>query len=309
MNRTELLKRARDIVAGLIAHRTPDVKSTCERAFKRLGEVCEMAKAMQPGEAVSAPFAMGVSQVIDYLDAFRSGYASNDPSQTIAAETAAETVRNESRIGKADAKLAKDLDPGKDKATAVAKSTGKTLNPAQFAAYLKTEVDGAMALQTGPCLKRLHNLHNAINKAMAAETLPGETNAASFEETAVFTVPVDVDANQIITTDATQSAAANQAAAPAADSNFESPPGGSAPGVAGNAKDGSVMSEANKNDSATTENNWEAAGGVLKSLADSVEKAGSSRVSAQDIGWTMDLADSEFLTNQRRVDFGRDGTK
>lgn len=302
MKKSEILKRARDILAGLIAHNTPDPKVACAKALQRLSEISEIAKAMQPGEVVGAPFAMGVNDVIGLLDAFRSGYASNDASQTVAGETAAETKRNAERIGKAvDAKLAKEMDPSKDAAAPVAAKKGKDLNAVEFAAYLKTTVDGALASNTAECLKRLHALHNAIEKAMAADVLAGQTNPQSFEETVVFTVAVDTDANQIVPTDATQSAAANQVAAPAADSNFAAAPGGAAPGsVAGNEQNGSVMAEAAKNSGPDD---------VLKSLSETVEKAASKRAESNDIGWTNDLASEEFMTGIRRVDFGRDGSK
>jgi len=290
MTHIQILKKAKAIVAGLIAQKMPDAEATFTAAHKKMGEIVAMSKGLEPGQPVPAPFAQSVAGVIEMMDSFRSGYASNDPAQTVAAETAAETARNAERIGKG----------------------AKHLTAEGFAAHVKTTVEKALAAKSnGECLSTLYGLHAAISKAITnVESFAADTTASSFEEVAQFSVGVEVDPLQVIPTDATQSLAADQTAAPAAGSNFAASDTGSAGAVAAakTSTDGGTIA-GNQAAAPAGDSNFEAVGKAFSDLAATVEKSAAKDTEENDIGWTMDLNSEEFLTGRRKVDFGRDRTK
>src|SRR6185369_2614209 len=84
MTKHEMLKKTRGIVETLIKEKTPrDVFDACRSAYVALGKAVAASKSLTPGEAVPVEFARSIKEVVDMLDSFRSGYASNDPSQKI----------------------------------------------------------------------------------------------------------------------------------------------------------------------------------------------------------------------------------
>lgn len=288
MTNHEILKKAQAIVASLIAQKTPDLHETLEAAGAKFAEIVAASKGLEPGQSLPAPFAQSIGQVCDYLDSFRSGYASNDASQTVAAETAAETARNAERFGKAQ-------------------GVKKGISKEKFVEHVKTTVEKAMSQKTGECLRSLHALQDAITKSISnVESFGANTTASSFEEVAQFSVGVDMDPLQIQTTDATQSLAAAQSAAPAG-SNFAAADTSSAGAVAASKTVPTPTMANNQSAAPAGDSNFEAVGKSFADLAASVEK--NTKDSAEDIGWTTDLNCPEFMTGRRKVDFGRDGTK
>lgn len=289
MKNHEILTKARDIVAGVIKQKTPDVRKACAEAYATLGGIVAMSKGLEPGNPVPTVFASSVSNVCDLLDAFRSGYASNDPSQTVAVETAAETKRNAERLGKA---------------------APKWLSKEAFVDHVAKTIAKATAARPGECLRILHALHDAISKAVGnVESFAADTNAESFEETAQFTVGVEIDPMQIVPTDSTQSLAAAQVAAPAAGSNFEAAAGGGAGPVVATKTQAAGTVAGNQVADPKPDSNFEAVDKAFKSLTDTVEKSNTADDNERDIGWTMDLASEEFMSGRREIDFGRDGSK
>lgn len=266
MTKAEVLKKAAGIVASLIKLRTPDF-SDLEKAHKMLGDVIALTKGLEPGE-VPQDVATGIKDVIDRIESFKSGYASNDPTQQ--------------------------------------NSVNKSFKLPEFAEFVKTEVEAAnKETVTAVALKRLHALARQIAKASEpGSAVPALSKATSIEDTTTVTVPMFVDPAQIIPTDSTSSVAAAQSGAPAGDTGVTSASGGSAP-AAGNAVDGSILSQGTGN---PTAGNYEASksagpGTALAAAAATVEAATVAKNSETFTGWPMDLCAPRRKSS---VDFGRD---
>lgn len=82
MKRHEVLKSVEGVVAGLIQQFTPDPEVPCRKASLELSQLAQVAKSIGPG-GVPVDFAAGIQSVIQQLDAFRSGYASNAPGEQV----------------------------------------------------------------------------------------------------------------------------------------------------------------------------------------------------------------------------------
>jgi hypothetical protein len=74
MTRHELLTSVGKTVHGLIAQLTPDPQTSCFKAFERLGGLCRTSKAVTALEE-PAYFTAGIQEVIQMLDAHRTGFA------------------------------------------------------------------------------------------------------------------------------------------------------------------------------------------------------------------------------------------
>lgn len=265
MTKAEVLKMAAGIVKSLIKLRTPDF-SELEKAHKDLGEIVALSKGLDPGE-VPQDVATGIKDVIDRMESFRSGYASNDPTQ---------------------------------------KTVNKSFTLAEFGEFVKSEVEAANKESVSAvALKRLHVLSRQIEKAgEQGGAVPTLNKAMSIEDTTTVTVPMFVDDAQIVPTDSTSSVAAAQSGAPAGDLGVTSASGGAAP-AAGNAVNGSILSQSSGTPSA---GNYEAAksggpGTALAAAAATVEAATVAKNGETFTGWPMDL---NAPRRKSSVSFGRD---
>lgn len=208
MNKHDMLKKTRGIVETLIKDRTPrDVFEECRVAYVALGKAVAAAKSLAPGEAVPVQFAGSIQEVIDMLDSFRSGYASNDPSQKV---------------------------------------TEKSMSLAAFAAYVEKSVLAALGeTSTAKVLKKLYLIKAQLDAIDTKRTTTAK--AESFEDDNTVSVPMYEDPGQIQTTSATSSVESAQAAAPAGSNYEAATSGGAPVAAASNAAPGSVVDEANKN--------------------------------------------------------------
>jgi len=270
MTKAELLRKSAGIVSALIKAKTLPF-SVLEEAHKALGQIVATTKALDPGDAVTQEVACDINSVMERMESFRSGYCSNDPSQT-------KTVTN------------------------------KSFTLPEFAVFVKTEVDGALAETTvAATLKRLHTLSGQIETgSKGVSNLPGLNKAESMEDTTVITIPVTVDPAQIIPTDKTTPAAAAQSGTPAGDSaQFSTPGGNPGPVADSHAANGSIATQgtgnpadggnyqASKSAPATPES-------TLDTVVATVEK--TTAAPAFD-GWPMDVNAPKRKSD---VHFGKD---
>ncbi len=81
MKNADFVTVALNMTKAAISRRTPPVFATSVEAYKRLGDAIETIKGVSPENAVPASFATSINDVIESLESFRSGYVSNNPSQ------------------------------------------------------------------------------------------------------------------------------------------------------------------------------------------------------------------------------------
>lgn len=150
------------------------------------------------------------------------------------------------------------------------KAEPKTFTAEEFAAYLKVQVDKAVAEKPAHGLQRLYALQNQITKAL------GDQYAGPGNDTSIRLVEF---------TDPWQQA------------SVEREGSGPAKVTSGTAQQGEVKATPGL----TIQD-------VMKSVAQTAETAAASPFMI-DVGWPSDLTSKEFLRGEKTWDFGRDGTK
>ncbi len=153
-------------------------------------------------------------------------------------------------------------------------TVAKKMDEAAFAAYVKEQVEKALAEESAPALQRLYALQGVLAKA-------------SFEGTTIVSIDMYVDPWQ-------------QATLLVEDGSRQVTSGTTQ--TAEVSVGGTSMAEVTKGAEGVT------LGDVMKSVVQSVDKAARDRVE-MDTGWSMDLTSNEFLHGKRKIDFGQDGAK
>jgi len=346
----DVLSQADVIVTTKIAERRPKMFETLKSAYTALGELTATAKGFrEQGDALTSEFQDGIIGVIRSLSAFRSGYASNDPTQAVAGSG---VVTKRASLG-------------------------------EFVDYLKTEIAKADKEEAPEALARLRAVSNVIKSGLheIAKRPDGNKDvdekrnddgsirvAARKADDGGVTIPVFMDPMQWKTTvvmepgDKNPSGTSSPSTAP---SNFAAnpgeittPPPSTAPnpstmaavsqagtGTGGQASapftgsaDPMFLPGATSGPAASTSAVLAVTGGATNSgtdansfspdevakraaaiakadadaangLADLRKAADKSSANRKRGGWSMDLASREFLKGERSIDFGSDGTE
>jgi len=146
MKNADFIQAAIAMTKAAIARRTPPVFATAVEAYKRLGQAIETVKSLTPENAVPASFATSVNDVIESLEAFRSGYVSNNPAQNV------------------DRLVMSMHSPNIKKA-----ALNKSLPGGEFQQMVLTELETAIKEPTAKALRRLHKLGYALETAESVQ--------------------------------------------------------------------------------------------------------------------------------------------
>src|SRR5687767_9145078 len=137
----------------------------------------------------------------------------------------------------------------------------------EFAVYFKEQVEKALEEEPAPSLRRLHALHEGIEKAVISYTSePGVQLVRYTDPWQQASVQREGNGAPVVTSGAAQAGEVK-----------------ATPGIS--------VDE------------------VIKSTIASVDKAAQESREIQNYGWSHDLTSDEFMKGERKVDFGRDGTK
>lgn len=340
MKTSDFVTAAIAMTKSAIGRRTPPVFETSVRAYKTLGAAIETVKSLTPENAVPASFATSINDVIESLEAFRSGYVSNNPSQAVD-------------------RLVMSTDSANMKKAAL----NKSMPTEQFQQMVLTELETAIAEPTAKALRRLHKLGYALETAESVQ----DKDVVNFSD--------GTDPMKVVPTSAEDPGAKNPAGTSSpstAPSNFASNSAtGELPrnagGADGNAADASrtpgngsalsVEGEAARNSGSREMTSTPSNTGPSSSTAQVAAVAGQSTTPAmkaagepvaastetvvapaatakaattaapaktiEDVrasmekaaaeidscGWPLDLNTRDFMRGERKVDFGRDGSK
>jgi hypothetical protein len=333
----EILSQADKIVSAQITQRRPPMFDTLKSVYAQLGELASVSKGLRAdGEGLPSEFAGGINDVIRSLSAFRSGYASNDPSQVVAG------------------------------------TVTKRASLAEFVGYVKTEIEKSIKEEAPEALSRLRAVSGVI-KAGLAELDAVKDNGAEIKENGKVvavsggiakadggvTIPVTNDPMQVKTTETPAASAmlpAGTSSPSTAPSNFAANPGdittpppattpnpstASALATAGTGTGGQAaapfsgtadpafLAGAAAGTAASTSGVAAVANGatnsgedatsfspdaIAKSAADlekgveEMRKAAEKTNGRKRDGWSLDLNSREFLKGERSIDFGSDAT-
>ena len=268
MNRHEVLSQVGKTVRGLITQLTPDPEVACFKAFEKMGHLYKISKSIDAGE-IPSYFTKGIQDVINSLDAFRTGFA----------------------------RTAEEEGSGfLDGSATVTKSGKKELTIEEFVAHAQSVVKSALAAnEAGKLGDSLAILHKFYDDIFAAASFADDVASK-------ITVTVQNDPMRVVETEVAGTMNPAGTSRPdIAASDYVTNPGdvNAAPPLAvKNPSTGSV--EALVSATPLGDSNYIAAKAdvsISKSLSDLsslVEKAGpSSRF--QDAGWASDLNSPEFL--------------
>lgn len=350
-----LLSQADAIVKAQIVQRRPPMFETLKAAYGQIGDLAETAKSFlgetskgfrEQNDGLPSEFDGGINQVIRNLSAFRSGYASNDPTQQVSA------------------------------------GVTKRASQAEFLAYLKTEIEKSATEEAPEALARLRAVAGVIKSAVAeVEALKDKGSVTKnadgtktvhegiAKDDGGITIPVFMDPMQVKTTsveDAGAKTAAGSSSPSTAPSNFTQDPGAITTPPPSSAPNASTMSAvstagtgtggqsgapfsgeapifqpgATSGPAASTSAVNAVTGGATNSgptsasfSPDEVAKAAAIAKAAADAdltktledvrkaaeksstklrqrnGWTQDLNTREFMSGERKIDFGADSSK
>lgn len=344
----DILSQADVIVTTKISERRPPMFETLKGAYEKLGTLTGVAKGFrEQGDALTSEFQDGIIGVIRSLSAFRSGYASNDPTQAVAG-------------------------PG---------TVTKRASLAEFVGYLKNEIAKAAAEDGPEALARLRSVSNVIKNGLSeiAKRPDGNKDVTEVKnadgsvkvearkaDDGGVTIPVFMDPMQVKTTmvmepgDKTPSGTASPSTAA---SNFVVNPGeittatpSAAPnpstmaavsqagtGTGGQASapftgsaDPMFLPGATSGPAASTSAVLAVTGGATNSGTDATNfspdevakraaaitkadtdaandlvnlRKAADKSSRKRGGWSLDLNSPEFLKGERSIDFGVDGSK
>lgn len=288
-SRHNTLSTVEACVVGLIKQLTPDPEIACSKAFEKLGPLVRMAKSLTADDLPNY-FQAGIQEVIQHLDAFRTGFA-----RTYEQE-------NGNSLEKASC----------------FKPVVSTMTIAEFVKYADSTIRKAVKCVEGgavsEALKALHTLVSDIRKA--------ESFADTVSES--ISVTVDNDPMRIVETEAPGTMSPSGTSSPStAASNYATNPGdigGAAPSTAPNPATGSmtaINTAVPAGDSNFVAKGAEAQAApaatpspeaVAKAAAESISKSlDSIRKSVGDFspdtrveqsGWALDLNSPEFLRGQ-----------
>lgn len=265
MTRHEVLSSVGATVKSLIAQLTPDPHTSCFKAFEQLGQLVRTSKAVTALEEPSY-FTAGIQEVINTLDAHRTGFA--------------RTAEQENGV--------------------VAKSA-KQLSVSAFVTHANQIVTKALQdvqeNRLGAALASLHSLFSDISKAESFEDVSTGTIAVTNDPMRVIeteTAGSMTAAQTVSTSNAISNPGDVAAAAPSTVANSATGSVTSLP-VATSVGESNYVAKAAEDTEITKS---------LSGMAATIEKASLSH-RAQETGWVRDLNSPEFLSGARMssVDF------
>lgn len=333
-----VLSQADQIVKGQIAQRRPPMVETLKAAYEQLGAMTAVAKGLrEQNDGLPSAMSGGICDVIRSLSAFRSGYASNDPTQVVSG------------------------------------AVTKRATLPEFIGYVKTEIEKSVKEEAPEALARLRAVEAVIKAGLAevAERPDGNKDVKKGDDIVRkaddggVTIPVTNDPMQHVTTSVVTPGAESPAGTSSpstASSNFAvnpgditTPPpstapnpstdsavstagtgtGGQAPAPflgssapvfqpgatagAASSTSGALAVATGATNSGTDVSSFspdqiakraaDTEAEIAKGLEDARKAAelSTKRDRPRD-GWAMDLNSKEFMSGKRGIDFGSDGS-
>lgn len=322
MKNADFIQAAIAMTKAAIARRTPPVFATSVEAYKRLGSAIETIKSVSPENAVPASFATSINDVIESLEAFRSGYVSNNPAQNVDS-------------------LVMSTDSANMKKAAI---LNKSMPGTEFQQMVLTELEAAIKEPTAKALRRLHKLGYALETAESVQDKDVVNFADGNDPMKVVPTSAEDPGAKSPAGTSSPSTAPSNFASNTATGDLGGPPSGTPGNTAdasrtpGNGSADSVVGEAQRNSgpremnstvsnmgpsSSTTQVEAVANSSTTptikaavpatapkaKTIEDVRAEMEKSATDVREVGWTLDLNSRDFMSGQRKVDFGRDGSK